>query len=666
MIDWVNFHFLRPTWLVALVLLIPLCWTAFLTKRSGGLWRGVCDAHLLRHLVTDGDGRSRHWPVALMVLVWTAACLAAAGPTWEQLPQPAYRSPEQRVLVLSLAPSMNAADVKPSRLDRARFELQDALDAMAGSQVGFVIFNEEPYIVSPIADDPRVVAEFLPMLETELMPGRGTRVDRAIEHASTLLKQAGATRGGIVLVTDGAGDDPEAAVRAAENAADAGHTVSVLGIGTEEGAPVPSAREFVRDAAGKVVMARLEVDALAAVADAGGGRFVKMSADDRDIESVLNLAISPLDAGAGFEAAGVKADVWKDMGIVLVWMIALVAPLAFRRGWATHIALVGAVSSLALSSTDARADVRDWMLRADQRGVEAFEAGRHDEASTLFEDPDWRAAALYRTGQYDEAATSLEASESPSAKYNLGNALARAGRLEESLAAYDRILDAQPEHADARHNRDLVAKLIEEQEQEQQESEQEQNEEQQPGEGDPPEEESDSNSSEGNSSGTDSEPEHNDADAESDASSEPGSNGEADSSEKGGSSSAQAPDTDEAEENSGNQDERQEAAASSPDSEARDEKPLGDKTGNHDESKSFSNAPTGSPASERGEEADAPGRSSMASEPLSERDQAVERWLNRVDDDPAGLLREKLRRRYAQKRYQDQLDQLQRTGGRIR
>ena len=74
------------------------------------------------------------------------------------MPQPAFRSPEQRVLALSLAPSMNATDVEPSRLARARYKLQDALDLLGGSQVGLVIFNEEPYVVTPITDDPRVVA----------------------------------------------------------------------------------------------------------------------------------------------------------------------------------------------------------------------------------------------------------------------------------------------------------------------------------------------------------------------------------------------------------------------------------------------------------------------------------------------------------------------------
>jgi Ca-activated chloride channel family protein len=669
MIDWANFHFLRPEWLSALVLLIPLCWAGLRARRSGGLWRGICDAHLLRHLITDGGGRQRHWPLVLMALAWTTACLAMAGPAWEPLPLPAYRSPEQRVLVLNLAPSMNATDVRPSRLDRARHKVKDALDAMGGSQVGLVIFNEEPYVVSPIADDPRVVAEFLPILETGLMPGRGARVDRAIEHASALLEQAGATRGGIVLVTDSAGDEPAAALRAAKKAAAAGYSVSVLGIGTEEGAPVPTSRGFLRDAGGRAVMARLETEALTAIADAGKGRFARMSADDRDVEAVLGLATTPLDATASFEASGLKTDVWKDMGIVLVWMLALLAPLAFRRGWAASIGLVFAVGTVAMPSSNAQASVQDWMWRADQRGAQAFEAGHNDEAAGLFEDPDWRAAALYRDGRYDEAAALLGESSAPAADYNLGNALARSGRLEEALAAYDRILEAQPEQADARHNRDLVAKLLEQQQQEQEEEDQPQQsgESDESAQGDESTQGDESRSSDGDPSESGSAEEQNEGESKSDQSSEPDASGESNSPGSAASSNSQEPDASGEDGGRRGEEESQQASSSAGASEASDD---GQQTG-----EAGSDADTSQPASsslprpvaaDPGEEVEGPSRSSMASEPLSERDQAVERWLNRLDDDPGGLLREKLRRRYAQRRYLEQVEELNRMGGRIR
>ena len=271
-------HFLRPGWLYALALLVPMLWIGIRSQRSAGAWRRVCDAHLLRHLVTHGGGRAHHWPLATLALGWIATCLALAGPAWERLPQPVFKAPVQRVFALNLSASMDASDVAPSRLARARYELSDALAALGDGQAGLVIFAEEPYVVTPISDDPKVVASFLPVLETSLMPGRGSWVDRAIVEASKLLEQAAAVDGEIVLLTDGAGDRPEATIAAARNAAQAGYPVSVLGIGTAEGAPVPSSRGFVRGARGQAPPSRSCIELSKVGGSSGAGQIESLHA----------------------------------------------------------------------------------------------------------------------------------------------------------------------------------------------------------------------------------------------------------------------------------------------------------------------------------------------------------------------------------------------------
>jgi len=105
-------------------------------------------------------------------------------------------------------------------------ELCDALARIDGT-AGLVIFSDEPYAVTPLTDDPRVIAKQVPLLEPELMPGRGDRVDRAIDEARTLIERAGAIRGRIVLLIDGVGERPDLARSAATRAADAGYPVSV-------------------------------------------------------------------------------------------------------------------------------------------------------------------------------------------------------------------------------------------------------------------------------------------------------------------------------------------------------------------------------------------------------------------------------------------------------
>jgi Ca-activated chloride channel family protein len=98
----------------------------------------------------------------------------------------------------------------------------------------------------------------------------------------------------------------------------------------------------------------------------------------------------------------------------------------------------------------------DLWKTPDQQGQEAFDAEDHPRASELFEDPLWRAAAEFRSGDFEQSATTLEGLDTPDAHYNRGNALAGAGQISPAIEAYERALEMDPEHEDARYNRDLL------------------------------------------------------------------------------------------------------------------------------------------------------------------------------------------------------------------
>ena len=157
-----TFHFLRPEWLWGLVGLPLLFFLSGQRTRSAGGWREVCDPELLSHLLHRDSAKGRNWALPAMAIGGLGAVLALAGPTWERLPEVAYHEPTQTVAVLQLTPSMHASDIAPSRLERARYELQDLLDQSEGT-VGLVIFAEEAYGVTPLTDDPGVIGEIVPI-----------------------------------------------------------------------------------------------------------------------------------------------------------------------------------------------------------------------------------------------------------------------------------------------------------------------------------------------------------------------------------------------------------------------------------------------------------------------------------------------------------------------
>lgn len=452
-----EFHFLRPYWLLMLAPLALLLWRRLRSGVDGDTWRKVVDAHLLPRLLVDSSGRVRRLPSILLGLGWLLLVLALAGPTWERLPEPLYQARQYRVVALDLSPSMNATDVAPSRLARARFEVLDLLRYSDEGQTALLAYGAEPYIVSPLTTDAATIAAQVPNLETGLLPVPGARrTDLALDLAGQLLRQAEAPDGEVVLITDGL-EHPAAAAEAARRLHADGYRVSVLGVGTAKGGPLRGPDgNFLKDANGAIRLPRLDAAVLRSVADAGGGRYVAARPDDRDIAALARRGAAT--SGDQAEGQDNTTERWREEGPWLLLVLLPLAGFAFRRGWLSPLVLVACV----LPAPDAYALTWDdlWS-RPDQRAQRLLEDGRPDAAAEVFERPDWRAAAQYRAKDYERALQTLQDLDGADSDYNRGNTLAHLGRLEEAVAAYDRTLKGQPQHTDARHNRDLVRRLIE-------------------------------------------------------------------------------------------------------------------------------------------------------------------------------------------------------------
>ncbi|MGD9604391.1 MAG: VWA domain-containing protein, partial [Gammaproteobacteria bacterium] len=355
------------------------------------------------------------------------------------------------VILLDLSTSMRAADVTPSRLERARFKIKDLLLGRATGQTALVVFAAQPFVVTPLTDDVRTIDSQLSIVAPELMPRQGTDVALAVQRGVELLQQAGFDHGDLLLVTDGVAD---AAVQDAVSALGPQYRLSVLGVGTPAGSPIPRPEGgFVVDADGAIVVSRLAGGALTTLAQRGRGLYVTSTPSGDDV-AALQAFLAQTRRAADATATDRVANQWREIGPWLLLPVLACAVLAFRPGALIVLALACGLGS---APQAARAD---WFVTPDQAGQRAFRAERFDDAANTFAQRDWRAASQYRAGRYADVVETLENARTPDALYNKGNALARLGRLDEAIATYEEVLKRDPAHADATYNRDLLQKML--------------------------------------------------------------------------------------------------------------------------------------------------------------------------------------------------------------
>lgn len=597
-----DLHLMRPYFLWVLLpagLLAGLLWRQ---RGRSGSWTSVIAPELLPHLVsTEQVARTRNL-LPLLGLGWVLATFAAAGPSWQQLPQPVHQKQDALVVVMDLSYSMKSADLAPSRLDRSRQKVLDLLNRREEGQTALIAYAGDAHTVTPLTDDNPTIANLLPALNPDMMPLRGSDSVAAIEQAVALLRSAGIRGGRILLVTDGIEADDVAPTRTA--LADSGAQLFILGVGTETGAPIPLNRGgFLKDSSGAIVMPTLEEAPLRQLAQSAGGQYLPMRIDGGDLDTLL--AAEPLLDGDQTVALERTADAWEDQGY---WLLLPLLPLVlalFRRGWIVCLLPLTLLGHIPDSAAQGWSGL--WQT-PDQRAMRALQDGDPARAAELFEDPDWGGTARYQNGDYAGAAEKFGAAEQATADqwYNRGNALARAGEFEAAIDAYRESLARAPGRQDAQDNLALLEQLQQQQEQEQ---EQEQQQDQQ----------------------------ENDDDQQQDGEQQQQPGDQQQQPSEGGQESS---------EDSQSGDARQ--PESSPDETAESGQSESEQGQQQDE------AAEANPETEPETEQTPGGQPGMAAEDpeKQERDQAMEQWLRRVPDDPSGLLREKFRYESRQRQQQ--------------
>lgn len=296
-----DFHFIRPLWLLAWVPALLVWWMLRQHTDPAQPWRHIIAPHLLPHLLSGREHRSRFTPLDLIALGWGLGALIIAGPSWHREPTPFADDTAALAIVVLVSPSMETEDVLPSRLGRATEKIHDLLELRPGAKTCLIAYAGSAHVVMPLTSDAGIINTFAQALQPKIMPKDGDAAADALHLAERTLADAGS--GSILWFTDSIA--PEQAQPLAQWRAGSKYEVRLL-------APLLSGTEL---------------EALKTGARPVRATFTALAADDSDVQSLARLA--------KFSEVGSheSSNRWQEGGYFLTPILALLMLPFFRRGW---------------------------------------------------------------------------------------------------------------------------------------------------------------------------------------------------------------------------------------------------------------------------------------------------------------------------------------------
>ncbi|MEX6686965.1 VWA domain-containing protein [Danxiaibacter flavus] len=424
-IDWQQFHFLRPLILWLFLPLAAIVLLLVLSNKEKSKWKMAVQKKLRPFMFTRGSKTAIILPLLAFVFGSSFVIVGAAGPTWKKKDIPGEKIQAVVLIALNLSRSMDATDIQPSRLQRAKFKVSDFLDANPRARAGLVAYAGTAHPVLPFTSDYKLIKHHAQSLENRVMPVQGTNMEVLINVIDTLMRGVLAPST-VLLMTDEI--DQDDATLITNYVRGSIHKIEILLFNTPAGASVPGHRGAVSKQDAGVIQNLSQDTSI---------HITPLTLDKSDVSGIAKRIGDKLV----FEKDTKQDDKdWDDMGWLLVIPALVITAFWFRRGWVIQWCWLGLIC-VTFSSCGVDSKEADWWYTKDYQGQKLYNQGKYAEAAERFADDKHKAVAYFKAGNYSAAADLFELDTSAAGNYNRGLALAKLGRYDEAVAAFDKAID---------------------------------------------------------------------------------------------------------------------------------------------------------------------------------------------------------------------------------
>ena len=269
-----------------------IIWLYWIINSSNKMLLSNVDKTLRERLLIKIDKKrllqkDRFLYISMLILIFSAS-----GPQIGTRLAPLDRKGIDLVFAIDVSTSMNSEDVKPSRLEKAKFEISQMIRQLKGDRISLIVFAGSSHMYLPLTTDYEAARLFLDQIDTNMIPTQGTALSSALQTGLSAFTEDESKYKVLVLVTDGE-DHEGQAIDLASKASDRGMIIHTVGVGTESGSLIPvigknGIREYKRDNTGKLVTSILNENILNEIANAGNGTYVRFDNKPANFRSIMN------------------------------------------------------------------------------------------------------------------------------------------------------------------------------------------------------------------------------------------------------------------------------------------------------------------------------------------------------------------------------------------